>query len=101
MVFPAFYVEAKQIAHLQGKLFLFNRCGHPVFIGSCKICSLVDSVGHKALQILQPCRESVYCERADSLDRSRRADGAGTIDGKWRKQESERYSRIPYSLILY
>jgi hypothetical protein len=37
-------VEAKQIAHLQGKLYLSNRCGHPVFIGSCKICRFVDSV---------------------------------------------------------
>jgi len=66
MVLPAFHIEAKQIAHLQGELFLFNRCGHPVFIRSCKICRFVDSAGYKALQILQPCRESVYCERSDS-----------------------------------
>lgn len=66
MVSPAFPVEVKQIAHLQGKLFLINRCGQPVFIGSCKICRFVDRAGYKALQILQPCRESVYCGRSHS-----------------------------------
>lgn len=66
MVLPAFHIEAKQIAHLQGELCLFNRCGQPVLIGSCKICRFVDSAAYKALQILQPSRESVYCERSDS-----------------------------------
>ena len=79
MVLPAFHVEAKQIAHLQGKLYLSNRCGQPVFIGSCKICRFVDGAGYKALQILQPCLESLYCERSDSWNHARLAVGHGFL----------------------
>jgi len=97
MVLPAFHIEAKQIAHLQRKLFLFNRCGQAVFIGSCKICRFVDSAGYKL------CRFCSYvgnrCIASDLIRRIAQDLRMGR-DIVWKTDEAGERALFAYAVLF-